>query len=179
MRYQAALRPDRSEPRTLKGHGAGAGHLVGRRQLGKAGMGVIGGAPTSRARVSPPPLLSEETNGSMTSTNLFAPALAAATAAPSGTTAFIVNTAPLVLVFIIFWLLMIRPQQKRMRDHQARIAAVKKGDRVVTGGGLIGRVTKVGETEVEVELGQGIKVTAVKSTLTQVIDPTAAKPAND
>ena len=45
MRYQAALRPDRSEPRTLKGHGAGAGHLVGRRQLGKAGMGVIGGAP--------------------------------------------------------------------------------------------------------------------------------------
>ena len=115
----------------------------------------------------------------MTSTSLFAPALAAATAAPSGTTAFIFNTAPLVLVFIIFWLLMIRPQQKRMRDHQAQIAAVKKGDRVVTGGGLIGRVTKVGDSEVEVELGQGIKVTAVKSTLTQVIDPTAAKPAND
>ena len=98
--------------------------------------------------------------------------------ASSGTAAFIVNTAPLVLVFIIFWVLMIRPQQRRMRAHQAAIAAVKKGDRVVTGGGLIGRVTKVGETEVEVELAQGIKVTAVKSTLSQVVDPTAT-PAND
>ena len=104
---------------------------------------------------------------------------AAAPGAPaSSTAAFIVNTAPLVLVFIIFWMLMIRPQQKRMRAHQAAIAAVKKGDRVVTGGGLIGRVTKVGDSEVEVELAQGIKVNAVKSTLTQVIDPTA-KPAND
>jgi len=56
---------------------------------------------------------------------------------------------------------------------------VKKGDRVVTGGGLLGKVTKVSDSEVEVELGQGIKVTAVKSTLTQVIDPTTAKPAND
>ena len=105
-------------------------------------------------------------------------AAGAAAAPASSTAAFIVNTAPLVLVFVIFWVLMIRPQQKRMRAHQAEIAAVKKGDRVVTGGGLIGRVTKVGETEVEVELAQGVKVTAVKSTLTQVVDPTA-KPAND
>ncbi|HET9398731.1 MAG TPA: preprotein translocase subunit YajC [Sphingomicrobium sp.] len=89
------------------------------------------------------------------------------------------NIFPLLLVFIIFWFLMIRPQQKRMREHQAQIAAVKKGDRVVTGGGLIGKVVKVNDNEVEVELGQGVRVTAVKSTLTQVIDPTAAKPAND
>ena len=75
--------------------------------------------------------------------------------------------------------MLIRPQQKRMKDHQAQIAAVKKGDRVVTGGGLLGKVTKVTDSEVEVELGQGIKVTAVKSTLTQVIDPATAKPAND
>ena len=66
-----------------------------------------------------------------------------------------------------------------MKEHQAQIAAVKKGDRVVTGGGLIGKVTKVGDTEVEVELAQGIRVQAVKSTLSQVVDPTAAKPAND
>ena len=105
--------------------------------------------------------------------------LLAAAAAPSGTTAFFLNIFPLLLVFIIFWFLMIRPQQRRMREHQAQIAAVKKGDRVVTGGGLIGKVTKVNDTEVEVELGQGVRVTAVKSTLTQVIDPTAAKPAND
>ena len=65
-----------------------------------------------------------------------------------------------------------------MREHQAQIAAVKKGDRVVTGGGLIGKVTKVGETEVEVELAQGVRVQVVKGTLSQVVDPTA-KPAND
>ena len=105
--------------------------------------------------------------------------LLAAAAAPSGAAAFFFNVFPLVLVFLIFWILMIRPQQKRMREHQAQIAAVKKGDRVVTGGGLIGKVTKVTDTEVEVELAQGIRVTAVKSTLTQVVDPSTAKAAND
>lgn len=103
----------------------------------------------------------------------------AAAAASSAGASFFIQTIPLVLIFVIFWFLLIRPQQKRMKEHQAQIGAVKKGDRVVTGGGLIGKVTKVTDSEVEVELGQGIRVTAVKSTLTQVIDPTAAKPAND
>ena len=103
----------------------------------------------------------------------------AAAAAPSGGTSFFIQTIPLVLIFVIFWFLMIRPQQKRMKEHQAQIAAVKKGDRVVTGGGLIGKVTKVSDTEVEVELAQGVRVTAVKSTLTQVGSPTTSKPAND
>ncbi len=102
-----------------------------------------------------------------------------AAAAPSGGASFIIQTIPLVLIFVIFWFLLIRPQQKRMKEHQAQIAAVKKGDRVVTGGGLIGKVTKVGDSEVEVELAQGVKVTAVKSTLSQVVDPSAAKAAND
>lgn len=104
--------------------------------------------------------------------------LLAAAAAPSGGASFFIQTIPLVLVFVIFWFLLIRPQQKRMKEHQAQIAAVKKGDRVVTGGGLIGKVTKVGDTEVEVELAQNIRVQALKSTLSQVVDPTA-KPAND
>ena len=107
------------------------------------------------------------------------PSLLAAAAEPSGTAAFFFNIFPLVLVFLIFWFLMIRPQQRRMKEHQAQIAAVKKGDRVVTGGGLIGKVIKVTENEVEVELGQGMRVTAIKSTLTQVVDPAKAKPAND
>ncbi len=102
-----------------------------------------------------------------------------ASAAPSSAGSFLVQTIPLVLVFVIFWVLMIRPQQKRMREHQARINAVKKGDKIVTGGGLIGRVIKVGDSEVEVELAQGIRVQALKSTLSQVIDPMATKPAND
>ena len=102
-----------------------------------------------------------------------------AAAAPSAGASFFVQTIPLVLIFVIFWFLLIRPQQKRMKEHQAQVAAVKKGDRVITGGGLIGKVTKVGETEVEVELAQGVRVQVVKSTLSQVVDPTAAKPAND
>ena len=107
------------------------------------------------------------------------PLLLAAAAAPSGGTSFFIQTIPLVLVFVIFWFLMIRPQQRRMKEHQATIAAVKKGDRVVTGGGLIGKVIKVGDSEVEVELGPNMRVMAVKSTLTQVGTPATAKPAND
>ena len=105
--------------------------------------------------------------------------LIASAAAPSTGASFFVQTIPLVLIFVIFWFLMIRPQQKRMKEHQAAIAAVKKGDSVVTGGGLIGKVTKVTDTEVEIDLGQGVKVRAVKSTLTQVGDGKVAKPAND
>ena len=103
----------------------------------------------------------------------------AAAAAPSGGTSFFIQTIPLVLVFVIFWFLMIRPQQRRAKEHAAQIAAVKKGDRVVTGGGLIGKVTKVGDSEVEVELGANMRVMVVKSTLTQVGNPATAKPAND
>ena len=85
---------------------------------------------------------------------------------------------PLLLIFIIFYILMIRPQQKRMREHQAQIAAVKKGDEVITGGGLRGRVTKVSEDEAEVEIANGVRVRAIKSTLSQVLT-NSAKPAND
>ena len=97
---------------------------------------------------------------------------------PGGVASVMVGILPWVLIFVIFYFLMIRPQQKRMKEHQAEIAAVKKGDRGVTGGGLIGKVTKVGDTEVEVELGPNIRVQALKSTLSQVVDPTA-RPAND
>ena len=103
----------------------------------------------------------------------------AAVATPSGGTSFFIQTIPLVLVFVIFWFLMIRPQQRRQKEHAAQIAAVKKGDRVVTGGGLIGKVTKVGDSEVEVELGTNVRVMAIKSTLTQVGNPAGTKPAND
>ena len=105
------------------------------------------------------------------------PTLAAASA-PSSSASFFIQTIPLVLVFVMFWILMIRPQQKRIKAHQATIAAVKKGDRVVTGGGLIGRVVRVTDDEVEIELGPNVRVTALKSTLSDVVDPTA-KPAND
>ena len=107
------------------------------------------------------------------------PILLAAAAAPSAGASFFVQTIPLVLIFVIFYMLMIRPQQKRMKEHQAEIAAVKKGDRVVTGGGLIGKATKVGDNEVEVEIAPNVRVQAVKSTLSQVGGASSSKPAND
>ena len=85
---------------------------------------------------------------------------------------------PMVLVFGIFYILVLRPQNRRLKEHQASIAAVKKGDEVVTGGGIRGRVTKVTDDEAEVEIAQGVKVRVVKSTITQVLSPTT-KPAND
>lgn len=91
----------------------------------------------------------------------------------------LVQMAPLVLIFVVFYFLLIRPQQKRMKSHKAKIDGVKKGDQVVTGGGLVGKVVRVEEFYVDVELAPGMKVKAVKSTLTDVVDPATAKPAND
>jgi len=86
--------------------------------------------------------------------------------------------APLLLIFVIFYFLLIRPQQTRMKRHQAMIAAVKKNDTVVTGGGLVGKVTRVDEAEVEIELAPNVRVKAIKGTLTEV-RPHGTKPAND
>lgn len=102
----------------------------------------------------------------------------ASAAAPSGGAGFFFQLLPLLFIFIIFYVLMIRPQQRRMKEHQATIAAVKKGDQVVTAGGVRGKVTKVSDDEVEVEIAQGVKVRIVKSTLSHVLKP-SAKPAND
>jgi preprotein translocase subunit YajC len=99
-------------------------------------------------------------------------------AQPSGTAAFFVQIFPLLLIFVIFYLLMIRPQHKRMKEHQATIAAVKKGDEVVTAGGIRGRVTKVSDDEAEVEIANGVRVRIVKATLSQVLAK-SSKPAND
>jgi preprotein translocase subunit YajC len=96
----------------------------------------------------------------------------------SGTTGMLVGILPWVLIFGIFYILMIRPQQQRVKQHQAAINAVKKGDEVITGGGIRGRVTKVSDDEAEVEIAQGVKIRVVKSTISQVLSPTT-KPAND
>ena len=90
----------------------------------------------------------------------------------------LMGIVPWLLIFVIFYLLMIRPQQKRVKEHQAAIAAVKKGDEVITGGGIRGRVTKVTDDEAEVEIANGVKVRVVKSTLTHVVT-NSSKPAND
>ena len=85
---------------------------------------------------------------------------------------------PLVLIFVIFYFLLIRPQQRRMKQHQEMIGAVKKNDTVVTGGGIVGKVTRVDETELEVEIASGVRIKVVKGTLSEV-RPHGTKPAND
>jgi preprotein translocase subunit YajC len=103
----------------------------------------------------------------------------AAPAGPGGFTQFVVGLAPWLLIFIVFYVLMIRPQTKRMKEHQATLAALKKGDEVVTGGGIRGKVTKVSDDEVEVEIASNVRVRVVKSTITGVITHGAPVPANN
>ena len=107
------------------------------------------------------------------------PAFAQATnsSAAAGPPAWL-SFLPFVAILVIFYILMIRPQQKRMKQHQAMLGAVKPRDIAVTTGGLIGKVTKVDENEIELEVAQGVKVRVVKSMLSDV-RPHGAKAAND
>ncbi|WGF89684.1 preprotein translocase subunit YajC [Marinivivus vitaminiproducens] len=100
-----------------------------------------------------------------------------AQAAPAGPGAFdLVSLLPLILIFVVFYFLLIRPQQRKMKEHREMLAAVRKGDRVVTGGGLIGTVVKVedGDDMVIVEIAQNVRVRAVRSTLANKL---SVKPA--
>jgi preprotein translocase subunit YajC len=102
--------------------------------------------------------------------------LAAVTAA--GGSAFFVQIMPLLLIFVVFYFFLIRPQQKRAKDHEAKINAVQKNDEVVTGGGLMGKVIKVADDHVEVEIAPNVRVKALKSTLANV-QSRGTKAAND
>lgn len=103
---------------------------------------------------------------------MFATAAYAQAAGGTGGGGF-TSLIPLILIFVIMYFLMIRPQQKRMKEHRAMVAALRKGDQIVTGGGLIGKVTKVGDNnEIEVEIAQGIKVKVVQSTVQSVMNKT-------
>lgn len=86
---------------------------------------------------------------------------------------------PFVAMGLIFWFLILRPQMKQQKTHRAKLDAIKKGDEVLTGGGFVGKVVRVDENYVDVELAPGMRVKAVKSTISDVIPPAGAKPAND
>ena len=106
-------------------------------------------------------------------------AQAAGAATADGGLASIISIAPLILIFVAFYFLMIRPQQRRIKALQTAVAAVKKGDSVVTAGGLLGKVTRVEDATVEVEIAPSVKVRVVKATLSEVTPAGGAKPAND
>ncbi|MEQ9814371.1 MAG: preprotein translocase subunit YajC [Azospirillaceae bacterium] len=90
----------------------------------------------------------------------------------------LVSLAPLLLIFVVFYFLLIRPQQKRMKEHRAMLSAVRRGDRVVTGGGIVGMVTRVGrDDELTVEIAEGVRVKVLRSTVTAVLSK--SEPADE
>jgi preprotein translocase subunit YajC len=84
---------------------------------------------------------------------------------------------PLILIFVIFYFFLIRPQQKKAKDHKKMLDALRRGDLVITQGGVHGKVTKVKDDEAEVEIADGVKVRVVKATIAAVMSKT--EPAND
>jgi preprotein translocase subunit YajC len=85
---------------------------------------------------------------------------------------------PIVAIFVIFYFLLIRPQQRKAKEHKALLAGVRRGDRVVTGGGILGVVTKVlDEQYVQVEIAEGVRVRVLKGTIADIPSRTATAPA--
>ena len=93
----------------------------------------------------------------------------------------LIQFLPLVLIFVVFYFLLIRPQQKKSKDHRTMLDALRRGDRVVTGGGIIGTVARVDNPEeVTVDIADGVRVRVLRSTITSILakpDPAAAREA--
>ncbi len=102
-----------------------------------------------------------------------------AAATTGGTPPAWLQFLPLVAMGVIFWLLILRPQMRRQKEQQVKLGGIKKGDQVLTGGGLLAKVTKVDDHYVDLELGPNVKVKALKSTIADVIPPGGTSPAND
>lgn len=103
---------------------------------------------------------------------LISPAYAQAAGGAGGASA-LAQFVPLILIFGIMYFLLIRPQQKKMKDHRAMIAAVRRGDQVITGGGIRAKVSRViDDNDVEVEIANGVKIIVVKSTISHIVSKT-------
>jgi preprotein translocase subunit YajC len=91
----------------------------------------------------------------------------------------IISLLPLILIFVVFYFLLIRPQQQKARQHRAMVDALKKGDQVLTAGGILGKVTKVdaGENTAMVEIAQGVQVKVARHTITELLNKPAPAPA--
>jgi preprotein translocase subunit YajC len=92
-----------------------------------------------------------------------------AQAAAGGTESTLLGLLPLVLMFVVLYFVMIRPQLKRQKEHRAMIDAVAKGDEIVTAGGILGKVSKIGDTYIGVELADGLEVQMQRTAVVQVL----------
>jgi preprotein translocase subunit YajC len=110
-----------------------------------------------------------------------------AQAAGGGGADLFTSLLPIILIMVVFYFLLIRPQQKKVKQHREMVSALRRGDKIVTAGGLIGTVTKVlNETEAQVELAEGVRVRVMRHTISDVLSNSeapkgagAARPAND
>jgi preprotein translocase subunit YajC len=85
----------------------------------------------------------------------------------------VIAMAPLVLIFVVFYFLLIRPQQKKVKEHKTMIDALRRGDRVVTTGGIIGTITKVtGDREIMLEIADGVRVRAMRGMIAEIVAKT-------
>ena len=96
------------------------------------------------------------------------PAYAQSSGSPLGAFGDLGMIFPFILIFVIMYFLIIRPQRAQLKKRQEMLAAVRRGDTVITGGGFVGKVTKVNDDELEIDLGGGTKVTALRSTIAEV-----------
>ncbi|WP_116131843.1 preprotein translocase subunit YajC [Tropicimonas sp. IMCC34043] len=104
---------------------------------------------------------------------MFATPAYAQAAGGAGGAGAIMQFLPLILIFAIMYFLLIRPQQKKVKQHQKMVSELRRGDQIVTQGGIIGKVSKVrDEGELEVEIAEGVKVRIVRSTVAQVLSKT-------
>lgn len=102
----------------------------------------------------------------------------AQTAGAGGGGDLLTSMLPLALIFVVFYFLLIRPQQKKQKQHQNKLSAIRRGDKILTGGGFYGTVTKVvDDNELQVELAENVKVRVAKQTVLDVL--TKTEPAND
>jgi preprotein translocase subunit YajC len=108
-----------------------------------------------------------------------APAAGAAPAGDAGMGSLLANLMLLIGMIVIFYFLLIRPQNNRMKKHRAMLAAMKKGDKVVTQGGIIGRIFSLNDEEIVLDTGEGGKLRIARGMIVDVKNPTAPAPAND
>lgn len=106
----------------------------------------------------------------------------AAAGGAGGMGALAIQLFPFLLIFVVFYFLLIRPQQQRVKKHRQMVEALRRGDEVVTAGGLIGKVTRVADGELTIELAQGVRVKVVRHTISEVrarTEPTRARRDDD
>jgi preprotein translocase subunit YajC len=112
---------------------------------------------------------------------LISSAYAQAAGAPAGgLDSQLMSFLPLILIFVVFYFLLIRPQQKRMKQHKEMLGAIRRGDRIVTNGGIIGLVTKVvNQDEVQLEIADNVRVRVMRSMISSVLAKTEPAEAED